>query len=188
MNHPKTVSRDLKPFSRTQSPIELKVDLNRSREGLLVTYFLTSPLGFLSIADQRSQVSRADKLWENTCFELFFGETGKAHYWELNLSPDLRWNLYRFTSYREGMAQEERISELDPPEHQQSVQKNEVKLLLRIKIPLVPLHLEAAPLDISATAVLRESSGATQYWALAHCASQPDFHNRSSFVEKLSSQ
>lgn len=42
---------------------------------------------------------RADFLWEETCFECFFGKSDGS-YIELNLSPDGRYALYQFSGYR----------------------------------------------------------------------------------------
>ena len=49
--------------------------------------------------------SRADNLWQTTCFELFLRPEGEDSYVELNLSPSERWAAYDFASYREGMAE-----------------------------------------------------------------------------------
>ena len=42
---------------------------------------------------------RRDRLWEETCLELFLGEEGSERYWEFNLSPAGHWNVYRFEFY-----------------------------------------------------------------------------------------
>lgn len=42
---------------------------------------------------------RADFLWEDTCFECFFGKADGS-YVELNLAPDGRYALYQFNDYR----------------------------------------------------------------------------------------
>lgn len=43
---------------------------------------------------------RADELWLDNCLECFFSLDDSTSYTELNVSPDGRFNLYRFDSYR----------------------------------------------------------------------------------------
>ena len=36
---------------------------------------------------------RRDRLWEETCLELFLGTADSGEYWEFNLSPAGHWNV-----------------------------------------------------------------------------------------------
>src|SRR4051812_19971934 len=107
---PKTVF--LAPFSNEPSNPDLKikveVDLKEGSE-LSLSYRCEGNLDSILIAEPKPG-SRADKLWEHTCFEAFFGIQGQDSYWELNLSPSGDWNLYHFDSYRSGMKREARIN------------------------------------------------------------------------------
>ena len=48
---------------------------------------------------------RADGLWQTTCFELFVRHPDQRGYFEFNFSPSTQWAAYRFSGYREGMAE-----------------------------------------------------------------------------------
>jgi hypothetical protein len=47
--------------------------------------------------------SRADGLWQRTCFELFLRDPDTGGYLEFNFSPSGEWAAYRFDGYRAGM-------------------------------------------------------------------------------------
>jgi hypothetical protein len=38
---------------------------------------------------------------------------------------------------------------------------------------------------VGISAVIRAKDGGTSFWALTHCGSKPDFHNRESFIVEL---
>ena len=65
------------------------------------------------------EAPRVTGLWEHTCVELFIAASppataavaedvaGDFEYWEVNAAPvDGSWNVFRFTKYRDGMAEE----------------------------------------------------------------------------------
>jgi len=58
-------------------------------------------LSKVSIPAMAEAPRRRDRLWEETCFELFFGTPDSEAYWELNLSPSGIWIAYRFDRCRE---------------------------------------------------------------------------------------
>ena len=124
-----------------------------------------------------SESQRRDELWRETCFEAFISPEGKRAYWELNITWDGRWNLYRFSNYREPT----------PPEPDKSVSAVNMSIsinngdrCLRLELPL----LAAGPLRIGLAAVT-QTSDQTSYWALAHTGSHPDFHRSDSFTFPL---
>jgi hypothetical protein len=114
-----------------------------------------------------------DGLWKTTCFEAFFREKGSAAYWELNLSGEGGWNLYRFDGYRNPQ----------PPRESDDFTVLELKttpgsLECRLKANRAGLKLHE--LEASLCAVLRTGSG-THYLSLKHAGAKPDFHLQDSF-------
>jgi len=121
---------------------------------------------------------RADDLWQTTCFELFLSPTGGENYCEFNLSPSERWAAYDFTGYRQGMS--ERPLEREP--------QTAMRLGSSFAIFDAALPLSALPRDDSAmnlAAVIQEQGGIKSFWALAHPADKPDFHDPACFLATL---
>lgn len=121
---------------------------------------------------------RADGLWRTTCFELFLQVPGEAGYVELNLSPSERWNAYDFTAYREGMAERP-----FPREPACTFRKGEALAIFDAAVPASALP--PAPWRAGLTAVIEEQGGVKSYWAIAHPAGPPDFHDAACFVAKV---
>ncbi len=121
---------------------------------------------------------RADELWTTTCFELFLRPPGGDAYVELNLSPSERWAAYDFTAYRSGMAGRPASREPDCTMRQGS---NFAIFDAAIPRDVLP----DLPVAASFTAVIEEQGGVKSYWALAHPADKPDFHDPACFVAEL---
>jgi hypothetical protein len=120
----------------------------------------------------------ADGLWQHTCCEAFVMEEGDG-YREFNFSPSGQWAAYRFTGYRE------RDTTFTPgAEPRLSLAPLADGFELRAALPTALLPPSNA-LQIGLTAVIEAADGSKSYWALAHCASQPDFHLRQSFALTL---
>lgn len=121
---------------------------------------------------------RADGLWQTTCFELFVKPEGGEAYAEFNFSPSQSWAAYDFSGYRDGMA--ERTAARAPvctPRRGQSV------LIFDVALPAP--GLPALPFAYGLTAVIEEEGGVKSYWAMAHRADRPDFHDASCFAARL---
>ena len=121
---------------------------------------------------------RADGLWRTTCFELFLQVPGELGYVELNLSPSERWNAYDFASYREGMAERP-----FPREPSCALRKGEALAIFDAAVPASALP--PGPWRANMTAVIEEEGGRTSFWAIAHPAGKPDFHDPACFVAGL---
>jgi hypothetical protein len=119
---------------------------------------------------------RRHELWQQTCFELFFAIPGDSTYWEVNLSPDGSWNVYRFRAYRQGMEEEQRISRLPSQSFLQAT-----SFILSCRIDLSPLVPDAAELEVAVAGVVRGMEGATGYWAIDHVEAKPDFSQPAEF-------
>jgi len=99
----------LRPFDPSNAPpLLISAEMDWQEGGrLALSYGLVSqrlaPIDGLerwAMASPRG--ARKDELWHHTCFEAFLGLPGSDAYWELNVSPDGDWNLYRFSGYRSG--------------------------------------------------------------------------------------
>ncbi len=121
--------------------------------------------------------SRADNLWQRTCFEAFVGHPQEG-YFEYNFSPSGQWATYFFDWYRDGMRPATWLSE--PTIH--VVQPD--MFCLTAKIDLTD-HWTSGDRCLGLSAVIEETDGTKSYWALAHAPGPPDFHNRDCFTATL---
>lgn len=121
---------------------------------------------------------REDDLWRTTCFELFLRPDGGDAYVELNLSPSERWAAYDFADYRDGMSDRPASREPDCTMRQGSSFAIFDAAIPRDVLP--PL-----PAAANFTAVIEERGGIKSYWALAHPAAKPDFHEAACFTAEL---
>lgn len=121
---------------------------------------------------------RADGLWDTTCFEMFIQQPGVPAYTEINLSPSERWNVYDFSARREGM--QERPM---PREPECTMRLGTDMAIFDAAIPVT--GLPKAPWCCGFTAVIEEEGGAKSFWALAHGANAPDFHDPACFLEEV---
>ena len=119
---------------------------------------------------------RADGLWQTTCFELFVVREGG--YCEFNLSPSEAWAAYDFTGYREGMAN--RPMPRDPV---CTMRRGGGMAIFDAELPLA--GLPPLPWRFGLSAVIEEEGGNKSYWALAHPAGKPDFHDPTCFAATL---
>jgi hypothetical protein len=119
--------------------------------------------------------SATDDLWQHTCLEAFVAAFNGPEYREFNFAPSGQWASYRFVAYRE------RDFGFAPPVAPQFAFRRRADGF-QLDALLAPELLPAsAILNISLTAVIEASDGSKSYWALSHCAAQPDFHLRQSF-------
>ncbi len=114
-----------------------------------------------------AQSERTDQLWKTTCFEVFWQPTGGTAYREFNLSPSTRWAAYDFDAFRKNGrdATVEAIALACAHSHDH--------LLLAVDI-VADLP---APADVALNAVIENTDGTVQYWALAFAEGKPEFHS-----------
>lgn len=121
----------------------------------------------------------ADNLWQQTCCEAFVASANGEPYREFNFSPSAQWAIYQFAAYRQ---RDEHFQPPDAPQITLQQQADGFELAATIPSELLP---PGAALDLALTTVIEASDGSKSYWALAHCAAQPDFHLRQSFILAL---
>ena len=172
----------LKPFLTADLPPDVKITGNISRNSntLTINYILIGPLANLVLPAPAENPLRRNGLWEETCFEFFIAAKNSDQYWEFNLSPSGHWNVYRFTSYRQGMQEEQSLASLPF-----SVQSQPDVLRLLAEIDLEKFIPADQVLNVAISAVIKSIDGRITYWALTHQGPQADFHRRDSFITEL---
>jgi hypothetical protein len=130
---------------------------------------------------QRLSATRADRLWEETCFECFLLTGEGDAYLEFNATADGRWNLYGFDSYRKGMRAVQ-VSPGQEPLLQKSAMVTRGVYELSWFIPLELLPFLTPETNLGLSMVLEERHEGQSYWAIQHLRSEADFHALESFV------
>ena len=145
--------------------------------GCKATFHLEGDMARVRIP-QPAPSARADKLWRTTCFEIFWNPVGDTAYTEFNLAPSNQWAAYDFDSFRDGMRN------ADVPSIAIASSHNENELTLEASIAAnIP-----DPAQVGLSAVIEETGGNIQYWALAFAPGKPDFHSeacRSIIVDRM---
>jgi hypothetical protein len=160
---------------------DLSVTAQAERYGteLLLRFDVTGAIDRLLFPPASPTPLRRDELWQHTCFEAFARPSRSPAYHELNLSPSGDWAFYHFGNRRAGRS----YPDLDPPAV--DIDASPERLSLRASLDLGTLLSPAVPWDLNLTAVLEASDGIRSYWALAHPAGDPDFHDPDCFVLHL---
>jgi hypothetical protein len=148
----------------------------RDGGGWTVTFVAVGRPGEISLPAPAPTV-HTDGLWQTTCFELFFAQTGDA-YVELNLSPSGAFAAYHFDHYRTGMRA------IDMPRPLIALEQGHERLTLTVYLDEDDLPWDRSG-RIGISAVIADKSGCVSYWALAHPLGRPDFHHRDCFALKL---
>lgn len=171
----------LLPFQSTSANVQLTADLQIIDQGLDLQFHLQDNKKQIANSLQEGlwqtqDLMRADGLWKNTCFEAFFGRPNEASYWELNLSPLGKWNLYHFQEYRKPQPPtanfDFEITKLQTTPTQLLCQ---IKSKLKNKVPI-------SSLEVSLCAVIKTQSNETFYYSNQHGADKADFHRRQNFT------
>ena len=172
----------LQPFPGEGNPAGVTIggSIARCADTLSVRCEVRGDLSKVSIPAAAEAPRRQDRLWEETCFELFLGTADSGEYREFNLSPSGHWNAYRFTRYREGMREETAIASLPF-----DIRRDSEALLLTAEIGIGKIVSAGKDLAATVAAVIRTNDGGKSHWALAHPASRPDFHRREGFALTL---
>jgi len=165
------------PGDGPQPAARLQVDVARQGGRLSLLYVLQGDLEQILLPAPQPAPLRQDRLWETTCFEFFIAPRNSAGYWEFNLSPTGHWNVYAFDDYRRGMRPETAFTAFPF-----AVRREASAFTLNAQCDLNGLVPDRAPLQLGLSAVIQARTAAVTYWALAHCAPQPDFHRRESYT------
>lgn len=167
-SHPLTPSRAVNSIVAT---------MQRGPQIIALSFVVSGQISLLVLPTQQAP-SRADELWQHTCFELFARSKNASAYTEFNFSPSTQWAAYRFSAYREGMTREEL-------HRAPTVNVWKTEDLLHFTVQLDARDLPSPVAELAVTAVIEEKSGAKSYWAIRHRTDKPDFHYGHGFVLNL---
>ncbi len=110
---------------------------------------------------------RTDFLWKTTCFEIFWQPDGGSDYREFNLSPSSRWAAYDFDDFRENAR--------DAPV--QSVAITSKQYADNLALDAAIDSDLSVPAKVALNAIIEDTHGNIQYWALAFQDGKADFHS-----------
>ena len=175
--HPRRFLLNPFPGERYPAGVTIGGSIARRADTLSVRFEVRGNLSKVSIPAAAETPRRQDRLWEETCLELFLGTADSGEYREFNLSPSGHWNAYRFTRYREGMREETDITSLPF-----AVRRDPEALLLTAEIGIGKIVPAGNELAATVAAVIRTIDGGKSHWAPVHPASRPDFHRRDGFA------
>lgn len=176
----------LKPFDDEHPAIEIAGEIARGGDRLQLSYKLAGDLVEINLPGLTAMAQRRDGLWQHSCFEFFLGIQGEPGYWEFNLSPNGDWNVYRLSSYREGLMPELAYEALPF-----NVIVAESFCALELDLDLSQIVAANQVIEVGITTVIEEQAaseteaGRMSYWAIAHTGPEPDFHRRDSFAIQL---
>lgn len=175
-------SFSLKPLPASGAAAALRItgNIERGPSALSLTYRLRGPIGEVALSPSAELPARKTALWEETCFEFFLSANNSPRYWEFNLSPAGHWNVYRFSSYRQGMQEEPAFESLPF-----RVRLLPDALLLSLNVDLERIIPSARAVGVAVNSVVKTINGETIYWALTHPGPNPDFHRREGFLIAL---
>ena len=169
----------LKPFQGKEDRpgIAISGTIGRRADTLSVGWAIQGDIPALAIPAPERPPARVDRLWEETCLELFLGAKGSEGYWEFNLSPAGHWNVYRFATCREGRQEEPSFPSLPF-----GVRIGPDILRLSLDLDLGKILPAGETVEAGVCAVIRTATGGTSHWALTHPGPRPDFHRRDGFA------
>lgn len=147
---------------------------------ILIEYRLEGDLDRVNLPIFGHSARRRHELWRQTCFEFFFAIPGESAYWEGNLSPSGDWNIYRFDDYRQGMREEQAAGR---PVSRAASDRG--RLVYSCNVDIHDFCKDAMTIEAGIACVVLDVQGGVSYWAIDHCRSRPDFHDRRSFLVEL---
>ena len=174
---------DLKPHPDTFSGALTRIEVSAHRGTRSRVTLSPSLMGQVDdvVLPERAEPGRSDGLWTQTCLEMFVA-TSDGGYYEFNFSPSGQWAAYRFKGYREGM------SDAFPAAITGFGYRAEPGCIGgHVQIDLAGLEgIDFdAPFRVGLSAVIEETGGRRSYWALAHPAGKPDFHDPVAFTGEI---
>ena len=152
------------------------IEFGPSRDELRISFRIDGAIGQLRLPD-RSSALRADGLWQHSCFEAFVRSDAADSYHEFNFAPSGDWAAYRFASRRDGR----QSPAMPAPQMVFRRAADDFELNAVIALEAIPDFAVAQVLQAGLAAVIEDQDGGLSYWALAHRAAQPDFHDADTF-------
>jgi len=183
LRHP-TDPPSFAPF-HLESSIQLQKELDR----LKVSFRITGPISELLWPKERTsnELERGHQLWQHTCFELFVSSSQSPAYCEWNFSSTKQWDHFHFDSYRQTSNSQQIVNAIQKIDFKKTANSALIDVEIDLlKIPtLAKILSNGETIFVSTTVVLENKKSEKSYWALSHQDSQPDFHNKNSFIAKI---
>ncbi len=156
---------------------KITVDLVRDGDTVMITYRVNGAIEKLVFAPEVHQ-ERTDRLWQNSCFEIFVRIKDQRSYHEYNFAPTTHWAAYGFADRRHGMYD---LKDVATPHIQTHI--NDQGFMLQVAATgVIPAEHNV---EIGLSVIIEDKDGAHSYWALAHPTGQADFHNDVCFALSL---
>jgi hypothetical protein len=171
----------LHPASRCEAVCGIDASIARNPAGgVRISFRIDGAIGRLHLPAAAPPL-RADGLWQHSCFEAFLRADGADSYHEFNFAPSGAWAAYRFTGRRTGRSP----PVMTAPSIQAGRAATSYRMNAVVTLGELPDLARAATIHAGLTAVIEDEHGALSYWALAHAAPQPDFHDPATFTFAL---
>jgi hypothetical protein len=148
------------------------IEFGPTPEELRISFRIDGAIGRLRLPEGGSAL-RTDGLWQHSCFEAFVRSDAGNSYHEFNFAPSGDWAAYRFASRREG----QESPAMPAPRTEFRRTSDAFELNAAIALAGIPDLAQAQVLQAGLAAVIEDQDGGLSYWALAHRAAQPDFHD-----------
>lgn len=166
------------PASRCDAVQAVEVAITRDAPGALrISLRITGEISQLRLP-AAAPALRADGLWQHSCLEAFLRADGADSYHEFNFSPSGAWAAYRFAGRRAGRTS----PVMTAPTMQTKRDAGSFGLNTVIPIADLPELAHASTIHAGIAAVIEDERGTLSYWALAHGAPEPDFHDPATFT------
>ena len=165
------------------APMKLLVRFGRSGGILRARFRLPGDNQGVELPESRQNMEkihpelRADELWRHTCFEIFIRPSKSTEYIEFNFSPSGQWAAYHFSNRRRDMQN----ADVAVPAIIATDRPSRFELSALVELP----DWKEVDWEANFTAIIEEKDGTKSYWALAHPAGPPDFHDPSCFIARL---
>ncbi len=176
-----SVSAELKPHPATDPgavrQISVTLDRTDDRDALAVGWRVDGDIARLRWPEPSAPL-RADGLWQHSCFEAFLRAGDDDSYFEFNFSPSGAWACYRFDRRRSGRS----LPDVAAPVLQCRRETDAFTMTAILPLAGQPELSRARPLRAGLAAVVEDARGMLGYWALAHAAPRPDFHDPAGFT------
>jgi hypothetical protein len=153
------------------------VAIDRPRSALRIRFRVEGDVSRLDVPVKEA-ARRADGLWQHTCFEAFLRADADDGYHEFNFSPSGAWAAYRFSGRRTGRES----PEVPAPGIELDCRADALEMKATVAIDSLTSLVRSPLVHVGLAAVIEERDGSHGYWALAHSAAQPDFHDPRTFL------
>jgi hypothetical protein len=184
------MKKTLQPFSRPPLPLTISVEVQCTPILFIFDFYLVGSVNAVSLLDQSATtLSRAEELWNSTCFEWFLKSKNHKNYWEFNGAPTGHWNFYELEGYRTNLLESTLVDQPVISCNRGTTDSIANSYSYHVEIPAerlltnAQINFDEGVLAISS--VVKWQSGETSYFSLNHANDKPDFHSEAGFILSL---